>query len=395
MTLQSLLRLSLALTAGALGLLLAVPIVLAGLPFWLVTRLTAELARRREPLHVPWSHIIEFDPALGWKPKANLDAHYLISEEPDIFSVRTDADGWPGMRSIAQSDIVVFGDSYAFGYGVDATAMFSERPGAARIKAIGAPGYSMVQGLLLMRRLAPQLAGKDVVWFVFLGNDLLENLLPAYTHYYGPFVREGIGGGSWEIVTSHTERRRWPFLSAPARDGGVWQRMTADLHRSTALARRAYAACEFLIGEGARVCAEAEARLAVMTIPDPKHVRPPEFERLFAGNPGAGSYDAALPDKKLAEICHRLGVRFIAGKEFLDSRHYKAIDPHWNEAGHQRVAEALWALAPAEAPEFPNEAQASADLPSPEVDTVVVDPRCAHSRRFEIARMITGPRRSA
>jgi hypothetical protein len=179
---------------------------------------------------------------------------------------------------------------------------------------------------------------------VFLGNDLVENLLPAYTYYPGPFVRPPDGGAGWEIVSTHIAGGRRAFLAAPACDGRTWRRMLRDLHAPTALARRAYGACEFLIGEADRLCTGVGTRLVVMSIPDPGHVRPTELARLVGPEAGAAC-DPEFPDKMLAKICEELDVRFVAGKRFLDSSHYKAIDPHWNEAGHRRVAEMLWQLA--------------------------------------------------
>jgi hypothetical protein len=80
----------------------------------------------------------------------------------------SDAQGWPGTASIAES--VVFGDSYSFGYGVNVEAsFFSECHCQARIKAIGAPAYNMVQEVLLMHQLSSHLSGKLVVWFHFRG----------------------------------------------------------------------------------------------------------------------------------------------------------------------------------------------------------------------------------
>ena len=40
-------------------------------------------------------------------------------------------------------------------------------------------------------------------------------------------------------------------------------------------------------------------------------------------------------------MCERVGVRFIPLHQYLERRHYKPADVHWNEAGHRRVAETL------------------------------------------------------
>jgi hypothetical protein len=100
-----------------------------------------------------------------------------------------------------QADTVVFGDSFAFGYGVDDTDHFANHVPRHAVKAIASPAYSMVHGLLWMERLADRLADKTVIWLVYSGNDLVDNLRPAMATYRMLFVREH--DGTWEIVTDH------------------------------------------------------------------------------------------------------------------------------------------------------------------------------------------------
>jgi hypothetical protein len=338
--------LRLLLAAGATFLLLPLVLLVGvlAIPFWVVAGLTRVLARLLEPAHIPWNRVVEFDRAIGWRPRANLDTAYVTAEEPEVFSVVTDAEGWPGRGTIANSDVVVFGDSYAFGYGVNAGAAFWERADGLRIKAIGAPAYNIVQQVLLMRQLAPRLTGKSVVSFVFLGNDLLENLLPSHHHYRMPFVRENPVEPGWQIVTSHLGFRYWRYVPEAFRDSQVWMRMRADLYRSSPLARRAYGAHQHLIRQAADVCRDAGAFLTVMTIPDPAEVRPGELREIFRHSADPGSCDANFPETTNERMCAEEGVSFLAGRRLFESRHYKAIDPHWSEEGHRRIAEILQCL---------------------------------------------------
>jgi hypothetical protein len=140
---------------------------------------------------------------------------------------------------------------------------FSQPNGNIRIKAIGAPGYNMVQEILLMNALSSQLRGKLVVWFIYFGNDLYENLQPNFYRYRMPFVREINGTGDWEIVTSHVSPANW--RSRFERD---YYARLAEICSPTFLAQRVYSACEYLIGKGLEICNRADARLVVMTIPD-------------------------------------------------------------------------------------------------------------------------------
>jgi hypothetical protein len=334
----------LAAIATVIGVLLAVPIVVLAVPFWVVAFLTRAFAHHLEPSYVSWDQLMEFTPVIGWKPKANLNAHYLTVVEDAVCHTVTDAEGWPGTASIPDSDIVVFGDSYAFGYGVNLEASFAECSGKVRIKAIGAPAYNMVQEVLLMDQLSSQLADKLVVWFVFVGNDLHDNLTPNMYHYRMPFVREVNGTGRWEIVTSHVSPVKWPYTSARFRDFSLWQRFLADIHSPTFLAQRAYSACEFLIGKGQDICSRAGARLLVMSIPDPLTVRRRGLQSLLSRGADPTAFDPDLPDKTIGSICSRLGIPFVAGRKHFQAHHYKTHDPHWNEQGHQKVAELLSTL---------------------------------------------------
>ena len=337
-------RVLLAAIATLIAVLLAAPIVVLALPFWVVAWLTRTIARYLEPSYVSWDQLMEFTPVIGWKPKANLNAHYLTVAEDGVFHIVTDAQGWPGTASIPESDIVVFGDSYAFGYGVDVEASFAECSGGVRIKAIGAPAYNMVQEVLLMHQLSAHLSGKLVVWFIFVGNDLHDNLTPNMYHYRMPFVREINGTGRWEIVTSHVSPVKWPYTSARFRDFTLWDRLLADIHSPTFLAQRAFSACEFLIGKGNDICRRAGARLFIMTIPDPLTLSQRGLRRMFSRGADPNSFDPDLPDKRIGEICSQLGIPFVAGRNHLQAQYYKTRDPHWNEKGHQRVAELLGTL---------------------------------------------------
>jgi len=130
-----------------------------------------------------------------------------------VCHLTTDGEGWRGRTELRESDIVVFGDSFAFGYGVDDKKFFAGLNPDVRIKSIGVNGYNMVQSLFWMERLSVQLTGKLVVWFVYFGNDLYENLQPNLERYRMPFVRSFNGTGDWEIVTSHINATKWPFSS--------------------------------------------------------------------------------------------------------------------------------------------------------------------------------------
>jgi len=330
-------RILLALIASVVALVLLVPVVILLAPFFIVALATRTIARRLEPAYLTRDELIQFDRVFGWKPRPHLRTHHLMG---DLFRIATDADGWRGRATLSQSDVVVIGDSFAAGYGVGEEAIFANLSTRPVVKPVGIGGYSMVQELMWMRELAPALRNKLVVWFVFFGNDLYDNLSPELRGYRKPFVREQRATGGWEIVSQHISPDKWP-IQVRGRKGHIHLTTLAQLCSDTFLARRAYSACEWLIEEGRRVCAAAGADLMLLTIPDPHMLTEEGLDVLRSLEPGLRDFDQQRPDRMFATICGRLGVPIVAGTSFLDVSCYKLNDCHWNEAGHQRVAARL------------------------------------------------------
>jgi hypothetical protein len=339
-------RAFLAYFAAFWAFLAALPVLVLAAPFLIVSTLTRGLARWLEPPYLTRDQLIAYDPEFGWKPRPNLDTHHLMV---DLFHIRTDADGWRGRSTLEESDIVVFGDSFAAGYGVGERQFFANLRAEPRIKPIGIGGYSMVQELLWMQRLAPALRGKIVVWFVYFGNDLYDNLSPDLRGYRKPFVRQN-RAGEWEIVRTHVCREAWPIVTKQRLEGAHHWPKLAELCRPGYLSERAYAACEYLIREGQRLLAQSGAELVVMTVPDMLQLSSHGHQQLLKMSVVRDKFDPAYPDTQLYGICRSLGVEFLSGQSFLDVSCYKVNDCHWNARGHRKVAQALAGLMPSPKP---------------------------------------------
>ena len=67
------LRALLALVGGGLGYLLVIPIIVVGMPFWIVAVLTRTLKPWISPRVVQWTELIQFDPMVGWKPRPGIE----------------------------------------------------------------------------------------------------------------------------------------------------------------------------------------------------------------------------------------------------------------------------------------------------------------------------------
>jgi hypothetical protein len=327
-------RALLAFVACIIGLALAAPIVVVGAPFWFVSWCMRSVQRWIEPHTIHWKDLIQFDPLIGWKPKPSMRG-FCAAEGADIFYVETDEDGWCGPSSLEQSAVVVFGDSYAFGYAAN-HPFFRVSPSELPIKAVGAPGYSMVQELLLINQLAARLRGKLVVWFIYPGNDLTDNLSPAMTTwgYRMPFLQWSDKDASWNIFTNHVQPDKW--LAGARYDRN---RKISAVFGKNRLSDRTYAACEYLIARGEAICRHGGADLVVLTIP---------WTIQFDPLPWPGVSDTTvepdLPERRIGAICAKLGVKFVSGVQHLNGGHYIPHEGHLNNDGHRQLAMILKGL---------------------------------------------------
>lgn len=317
------------------GPLLLSPVALMALPLWFVSALTRWLSRQSllEPPSYP-HNLIEYIPEIGARPRPYLDTY---GRAEDVFRLTTDGEGWRGSARLNDADLVVVGDSFAFGYGVDDDDFYANLHNEHTVKAIASPAYSMVHGLLWMRRLATRLRGKAVVWLVYTGNDLSDNLRPDLSTYRMPFVSKD-DGARWRVRSDHVSAEPWPFATAP-RDN---QRLFSELCTPSPYSDRAHEAADFLISEAAGVCADAGARLTVVSIPPKTRITDPGAHRSLSPDPP--NVDLDLPDIRLARSCQSHGISFASMRPRLRPRHYWREDMHLNAAGHRVVADLLLEL---------------------------------------------------
>jgi hypothetical protein len=322
------------------GLILTLPVVLLGLPFWLMSWAVDLFARLTEPRVAARGELMRFDPVLGWKTRENLDEHYLVKRD-DIYPIVTDSSGWPGRRTLKDSEIVVVGDSFAYGYGARKGESFAELDPELKIKAVACPGYDLVQELLLLRQLGDQLDGKLVVWFIYPENDLPDLLRPQVDGHRKPFVRKTPTTGEWEIVSGHLRPEPW----RPSIERNNF-RAFANICVFGPQSDRCYSACEFLLQEAADLCRRVGAKLIVFTIPNVKQLDSAGRRYLGSQLEDPSRFDARYPDRRLSAVCEKLGVPFIPGMDHLKAVDYKRFEQfHWTPAGHRKVARLLREIA--------------------------------------------------
>jgi hypothetical protein len=330
----------LALVLGCgLSLVLILAILVLGSPFWVVASimraLLAMLASKRDrvpaDVFATFEKVAVYEPQVGWRMKPSLDTWGRVAD--DVYHFTTDPEGWRGVLPLDDSEVVVLGDSFAFGQGVDDKRFYAHRCEGIPVKAVAAIAYNMVQELIWLRRLANRLAGKLVVWFVYQGNDLYENLQPNVMQYRAPYLLDRTGG--WSIEHGHVSRDPWPF----ERSFRDYDRLLAEICTPGALADRAYAASSYLVQQAAECCEDVEASLVVVSIPAPIQVRDPSaLEKL---SPRPEIFDAALPDRRLQEACRGNGLPFVALRGTLTGRDFHRVDVHLSPRGHAKVGKVL------------------------------------------------------
>jgi hypothetical protein len=323
---------------AAVGYVLLLPFVIGFLPLWFISWMSRKLEIILAKKSVRWDEIIEYDREIGWKPKPHVNGYYLDKAENPCF-VQTDQDGWPGKNTLDESDIVVFGDSFAYGFGIDLYDSYAYLNENFKTKPIGAPGYNMVQSLLLMRQFSGRLRNKIVVWFVCLENDLFDNIRPYNSDFYTtPFVYKKNGLGAWSIETEHITPERW-YLASTHRQ---YDRAFAKFCTPSSFSEYTYGSVEYLLGEAVGVCSKVNATLVVMTIPRKEQLMSNGIKKLQSYlSDQRNGFDPDFPDKQFEAICSKLGVKFIAAKKVLNADDYLEQDPHWNKKGNRKIARIL------------------------------------------------------
>jgi len=126
------------------------------------------------------------DAELGWVPLPNLDLERR-NADGELWHVVTDDDGirgpsdWPADGRIR---MLVLGDSFAFGEGVDLEDRFDsllqQRFGALSIVNLGVMGHGPEQQLIRSRTWRSRLRAGDLLLLLTYGNDFLD--LASTTH---------------------------------------------------------------------------------------------------------------------------------------------------------------------------------------------------------------------
>lgn len=281
--------------------------------------------------------------------------------------------------------IVLLGDSFAWGFGVNRGEMFADRlerllPGW-EVRNYSVSGFGTDQELLVLRLHALADRPSLVIVEFAVENDLRN--IQATTSYHLPKPRFVLEAGSlrlegvpvprveeWERVArgdalkefmaTHVRlfawaRPRWAALTARIERAAGSGGSTAEMRRVRLVAReqkerldRGWRLAEALFAEIRDEAGKVGARVVILDVPDRLQVDDALWtDAVRALRLDPPDYDRDLPENRLEAIGERLGVPVVRTLEALRRRMrsgesvYIADDIHWNARGHEVAAEEL------------------------------------------------------
>jgi hypothetical protein len=329
-------RLALLLAATSVGLALAEAAARVAAPHW-------------APQHAE-RNFWRYDPLLGW---AHRPGQRGAMHHPDFrIQVAISSQGlrdreYPFERTPGRRRMLVLGDSFAWGFGVEQEEAFSELIEARHpdweILNAGTSGWGTDQSLLFLGERGMRWR-PDVVLLLFHPNDVADNA--ADSRYGYPKPRFQLGADGLELTNVPVPRLSWrrrlerrlmqssylynQALAAWARLGlgpqaGAAFVPVAASDEGEALARGTQPDLELtsaLLAELARLSRENGARFLVASTPAPEAVR-----------------------RGLARALEHLSVPYRALDPHFRGRPREewkfAHDPHWNAAGQRIAADAV------------------------------------------------------
>lgn len=317
----------------------------------------------------------EPDERLGWRHIPGARGR-LINPEFDV-EYRIDDQGRRSHKrvSAAATRIVLFGDSFAEGWGVDVDAGLAARLEAS-LAASGRPaavdnyavaGYGTDQSLLLYEA-TPGVRGADLVLLLFYANDLWNNM-----------SRRGIGaqrGRKPYFLPGISGRLRLegvPVAPPPRRKSSAWRYLGEHLHLAALLHRAlqpppvsstnvthyygglygrdqssygpVWDLTEKLLARFAERTRLAEARFVLVYAPAIIQIEADDWRTKRDLHDLTGDYDLDQPSRRLAAIAERHRIPWIdLLPDFRRAARDTVLfhrDSHWNEAGHRVAAAAV------------------------------------------------------
>ncbi|MBE9530384.1 MAG: hypothetical protein IMF00_03855 [Proteobacteria bacterium] len=342
----------------------------------------------------------QYDPDAGWRCYPNLDTRYILPESFNV-RVRCNSQGLrdsekrfakpPGIRRI-----VVLGDSFMWGYGVENEEMFSavlqDLISGSETVNFGVNGYSTVQELVRLEieglRYEP-----DVTVLVFVWNDLEDNFddkhggrpvavleednslrianRPVRRHWKSPLKQWfrhhshlfRFGEYNIELLKLKFRDNQRADLSIPKIPApGV--AFAAENDKKTARMKFsmtdiyappgpeidfAWKAIEVLLGRIKQLATKEGGRLVVVYAASLEAVDRGIFAKLirkFGQDPDSMAFNWDRPSNRLGEVCAALDIPYVNlnpvfRQQFKKTELFLKKNPHWSMAGHRLAAQTV------------------------------------------------------
>jgi len=263
--------------------------------------------------------LFRHDPELGWAPVPNTSATFTGSR---TVTVRNNSLGLRDIEpAVARKPTVLFlGDSFVWGYDVEADERFTERVRAslptARIVNAGVPGYGTDQEYLLLARIWSAVDPDVVVLMFCTGNDRDDNSANMRNGgLYKPYL-ERAGDGTWH------------FAGQPA----PWSRQV--YFRKNALVRHLWLA-------RAAVTGFVQLAHPEITVPDPTEHLVAMMREMVETRGAKFLVGLQYHQAPLEAFLRARGIPFTS---FDDAPSYPSDGFHWTPEGHALVAQRLMPL---------------------------------------------------
>lgn len=300
-----------------------------------------------------------YDGSKGWFHTPGSSARVYLGG-PDNGDVRINALGLRGPRverrkSPGVRRVLVFGDSFIFGIGVDERHVLTSRlqskldvafPRQYEVINMGVAGYSTDQEYLLFHELGGQLA-PDIVILVATDNDFRGNTEDfAYGRYYKPFFELGTDGS--------LSQRNVPVPRLSSSQGvKLWLAERSNLWNAFRTRRSEYEVVQrwlrhFEVGHPRRAGADSVRLMAALVVAFDRAARASgaAFVAFNTGHRGERTtlFQELRPYLNNQGIVH-LGLEGFLGEARLKHPDLKwdfPDDTHWNLDSHRLAAEVIY-----------------------------------------------------
>lgn len=327
----------------------------------------------------------QFDSRLGWRHVPNAHGR-LVTPEFDV-EIRINSEGLRGPeiqkeKSTGVRRLLVFGDSFAEGWGVEEENLFSfhlqqclsQTNPDIEVLNFGVAGYGTDQAYLLFQEIGSHYQADDVV-LLFYGNDLWNNASKrgiGSERGQKPFFRPMIGG---ELKLEGIPVNRTKYWDE-SRYGGdsIWKRIkhylrshfhfyalftkliTEEMKTGKVSAyydglygldrskkwNPVWHLTELILRDFNDYVVQTGSRFHLVYVPSIVQVEANDWKKKKELHGLIGSYELDKPNKILRAITERYGISFLDLLPIFRAKEKEKTlylrDSHWNKEGHYLAA---------------------------------------------------------